>query len=67
VTTQGCNSKPNKETFSRILKYHKPLNLYYNYKNDKTQNIFFIQECVNYKIAQTYLEENREPYLIEVL
>lgn len=67
VTTHGCNGKPNKETFARILKYHQPLNLYYNYKNNKTQNIFFPQEYVNYKITQTYLEENSEPYLIEVL
>lgn len=66
VTTQGCNGKPNKETFARILKYHKPLNLYFNYKNAKTQNIFSKQELEEYQITQRYLEENPTSYTIEV-
>jgi beta-lactamase superfamily II metal-dependent hydrolase len=66
VTTQGCNGKPNKETFARILKYHQPLNLYFNYKNTKTQNIFFKDELEEYQITQRYLEENPTSYTIEV-
>jgi len=66
ITTMGCNGKPNKETFARILKYHQPLNLFFNYKTQKTENIFLPQEYENYKITQTYLEENKKPYIIEV-
>lgn len=66
VTTMGCNGKPNKETFARILKYHQPINLFFNYKNIKTQNIFSKEELEDYKITQIYLEENFEPYVIEV-
>lgn len=66
VTTQGCNGKPNKETFARILKHHEPLNIYFNYKNRKTENIFTSDDLENYKITQTYLEDNVEPYVIEV-
>jgi len=66
VSTQGCNGKPNKETFARILKYHKPLNLYFNYKNAKTQNIFSKQELEEYQITQRFLEENPISYTIEV-
>ena len=66
VTTQGCNGKPNKETFARILKYHQPLNLYFNHKNTKTQNIFSKEELEEYHIRQTYLEENSEHYVMEV-
>ena len=66
VTTQGCNGKPNKETFARILKYHQPLNIFFNHKTKKTENIFFPQEIEEYQITQTYLEENTEPYVIEV-
>jgi len=66
VTTMGCNGKPNKETFSRILKYHQPLNLYFNYKTKKTTNIFFHKDDKEYQVTQTYLEENPEPYVIEV-
>ncbi|MEA3451876.1 MAG: hypothetical protein U9Q83_08225, partial [Bacteroidota bacterium] len=66
VSTQGCNGKPNKETFAKILKHHQPMNLYFNYKNSKIQNIFSKEELEDYKIIQTYLEENIEPYVIEV-
>lgn len=66
VTTQGCNGKPNKETFARIAKYHKPLHLFFNYKTDKIETIFSPQECEDYQITQSYLEENHEAYLIEV-
>lgn len=67
VTTQGCNGKPNKDTFARILKYHQPLNIFFSHKTSKTENIFFSKELKDYQITQTYLEENHEPYLIEVL
>ena len=66
VTTMGCNGKPNKETFARVLKYHQPLNLFFNHKTKKTTDIFFHKDDVNYQITQTYLEENFEPYVIEV-
>jgi len=66
VTTMGCNGKPNKETFARILKYHQPLNLFFNHKTKKTTDIFLHKDDVNYQITQTYLEENLEPYIIEV-
>jgi len=66
VTTMGCNGKPNKETFARILKYQKPLNIFFNYKNRKTENIFTSDELENYQITQTYLEDNPKPYIIEV-
>lgn len=65
VTTQGCKGKPNKETFSRILKYHKPINLFFNYKNKKTENIFHENELNDIKI--NYLPENKIPYLIKVI
>jgi len=66
VTTMGCKGKPNKETFSRILKYHQPLNLFFNYKNNKTKDIFLSSEFKNYTITENYLCENAEPYLIKV-
>ena len=66
VTTMGCNGKPNKETFARILKYHQPLNLFFNHKTKKTTDIFLHKDDVNYQINQTYIEKNLEPYVIEV-
>ncbi len=66
ITTQGCNGKPNKESFARILKYHQPMNLFFNFKSQKTQNIFSQQELEEHQITQSYLEENSEPYAIEV-
>jgi len=66
VTTMGCNGKPNKETFARILKYHQPLNLFFNHKTKKTTDIFLHKDDVNYQVTQTYLEENLEPYTIKV-
>jgi len=66
VTTQGCNGKPNKETFARILKYHEPLNIFFNYKTPKTENIFTSHDLENYQITQTYLKYNLEPYVIKV-
>ena len=65
VTTMGCNGKPNKETFARILK-HQPLNIFFNYKTAKTENIFTPHDLENYQIIQTYLEDNPEPYVIKV-
>ena len=73
VTTQGCNGKPNKETFARILKYHEPLNIFFNYKNCKTKNIFLDDDLSSFKITQNYLMENDkqekdfEPYVIKVI
>lgn len=66
VTTMGCNGKPNKETFARILKYHQPLNIFFNYRTKKTENIFLYQDLDNYEITQTYLEENNKQYIIKV-
>lgn len=66
VTTMGCNGKPNKETFARILKYHQPLNLFFNHKTKKTTDIFLHKDDVNYQITQTYLEENLESYVMEI-
>lgn len=72
VTTQGCNGKPNKETFARILKYHEPLNIFFNYKNSKTENIFLEDDLFSFQITQNYLmdnykqEKNFEPYVIKV-
>jgi len=66
ITTMGCNGKPNKETFARILKYHEPLNIFFNYKTAKTENIFTSHDLKNYQINQTYLEDNPEPYVIKV-
>ncbi len=67
VTTMGCKGKPNKETFARISKYHQPLNLFFNYKNRKTQDIFSNDELKEYKISEYYLCDNPEPYLIKVI
>ena len=64
ITTQGCNGKPNKETFARILKYHKPINLFFNYKNEKIVKLFSPDEIKNLNI--NYLSENKEQYIIEV-
>ena len=72
VTTKGCHGHPNKETFARILKYHKPLNIFFNHKTKQTESIFFLNELFDYKITQNYLmdnwnkDENFEPYLIKV-
>ena len=72
VTTKGCHNHPNKETFARILKYHKPLNIFFNHKTKQTENIFFPTELTDYEIKQNYIEENWnqdknfEPYVIKV-
>jgi len=66
ATTMGCNGKPNKETFARILKYHEPLNILFNYRTAKTKNIFTPYDLENYQITSIYLEDNPEPYVIKV-
>jgi beta-lactamase superfamily II metal-dependent hydrolase len=72
VTTKGCHNHPNKETFARIVKYYKPLNIFFNHKTKKTKNIFFPDELIDYDITQNYLMENWnedkdfEPYVIKV-
>lgn len=72
ISTKGCHGNPNKETFARILKYHEPLNLFFNYKNNKTKNIFSEQDLSSFTITQNYLmdnwnkEEDFKPYVIKV-
>ena len=73
VTTKGCHGHPNKETFARILKYHKPLNIFFNHKTKKkTEGIFFYNELADYEITENYLMDNWnkdkdfEPYVIKV-
>jgi hypothetical protein len=68
VSTFGksSNKLPNKETFARILQYSKNLNLYFNYKNEIIEGIFFEDELDgnDYKINRVYLQDNN--YEIEV-
>lgn len=69
VSTSGKNSHklPNKETFARIVQHHKSINLYFNYKNEKTQAIFEndLLETDSYKINLVYVEDYE--YKIEVI
>jgi beta-lactamase superfamily II metal-dependent hydrolase len=68
VSTFGksSNKLPNKETFARIVQYSKTLNLYFNYKNEIIEGIFFEDELEgsDYKINKIYLQDNN--YEIEV-
>ena len=68
VSTFGksSNKLPNKETFARIVQYHKSINLYFNYKNEKIESIFEddVLETDDYKIELIYVEDNN--YEIEV-
>ena len=61
VSTHGnCSNKlPNKETFARLIKHFKSINLYFNYNNDTIKNIFFEDELSgkNYSINTYYLPE----------
>jgi beta-lactamase superfamily II metal-dependent hydrolase len=65
VSTKGCHKHPNKETFARILKYQKSINLFFNYKNEKMDTIFSNDEVNNYNISRKYLSEDK--YAIEVI
>ena len=62
VSTFGksSNKLPNKETFARIVQYHKSINLYFNYKNEKIESIFEddVLETDEYSIELVYVEEN---------
>jgi beta-lactamase superfamily II metal-dependent hydrolase len=64
VSTSGCHKHPNKETFSRILKYQKSINLFFNYKNEKMEGLFSNNEENNYNISKKYLSESN--YSIEI-
>ncbi len=68
VSTHGnCSNRlPNKETFARIVKHFKSINLYFNYRNDVIENIFFNGETSgkDYEIDIIYLPEQN--YEIEV-
>jgi hypothetical protein len=65
ISTSGCHNHPNKEVFSRILKYQNNINILFNYKNEKMENLFSQDELNDYGILQKYLCENN--YTIEVL
>jgi hypothetical protein len=65
VSTKGCHKHPNKETFARILKYQKSINLFFNYKNEKMEALFSNKEENDYSISKKYLSETN--YSIKVL
>ena len=69
ISTHGkcANKLPNKETFARIIKHFKSINLYFNYKNDIIEKIFSNDELSGDKhnVNITYLSENN--YEIEVV
>lgn len=58
VSTSGCNNRPSKETFARILKRNsKNINLYFNYKNEKIESIFSKNELDRSEIELLYLPD----------
>lgn len=69
VSTHGnCSNKlPNKETFSRLIKHFKSINLYFNYNNDTIKSIFFEDELSgkDYSINTYYLPENNYEIKVE--
>ena len=65
VSTKSCHNHPNKETFARILKYQKNINIFFNYKSEKTKNIFLKNELIDYNISEYYLSDSN--YSIRVI
>lgn len=61
ISTDGSNGLPSKECLSRIVAYKsEKITLYFNYKNDVTQNIFSNEEIKNYNIEIMYLNEDND-------
>jgi len=69
VSTHGnCSNKlPNKESFARLIKHFKFINLYFNYNNDTIKNIFFEDELSgkDYRINTYYLPEHNYEIKVE--
>jgi len=69
VSTHGnCSNKlPNKESFARLIKHFKLINLYFNYNNDTIKNIFFGDELSgkDYRINTYYLPESNYEIKVE--
>ncbi len=69
VSTHGnCSNKlPNKESFARLIKHFKLINLYFNYNNDTIKNIFFEDELSgkDYSINTYYLPEHNYEIKVE--
>jgi len=58
ISTNGSNGLPSKECLARIITHREErICLYFNYKNEITENIFFEQEFQEYNFEVIYLNE----------
>ena len=58
ISTNGNNGLPSKECLARIITHREErIYLYFNYKNEITENIFFEQEFKEYNFEVIYLNE----------
>jgi len=66
ISTNGSNGLPSKECLARIVAHKKEkVFLFFNYKNENTENIFFGFEYEEYNFEVIYLNENNN-YTIEI-
>ncbi len=66
ISTNGSNGLPFKECLSRIITHKKDkINLYFNYKNEIIENIFFEHEYEDYNFEVKYLNEDNN-YTINI-
>jgi len=58
ISTNGSNGLPSKECLARIITHREEkIYLYFNYKNEITENIFFEKEFQEYNFEVIYLNE----------
>jgi len=66
ISTNGSNGLPSKECLARIVTHKKEkILLYFNYRNENTDAIFFDYEYEKFNFEVVYLNENNN-YTIEI-
>jgi beta-lactamase superfamily II metal-dependent hydrolase len=66
ISTDGSNGLPTKESLCKIVTHREDkIKLYFNYKNNNTQNIFFDEEFEKYNFEIIYLSKQDE-YTIDL-
>ncbi len=59
ISTNGSNGLPFKECLARIVAHRNDkIRLYFNYKNDVTENIFSQQDFINFNFEMQYLTQD---------
>lgn len=66
ISTNGKHGNPTKECLARIIVSRPKVNLFYNYKNDITANIFSEEEIKLHEFSNIYIQDLPNPYTITI-